>query len=88
MTERLLRELAGDCQERLKWLVCRELGILPGSWLWRLMTARRVLRYACHLALDARGSHRLGGGDVDAQCERGEAAGFDPERFRELGGGL
>lgn len=82
MTEGLLEKLAGDSQERLKWLVCRRLGILPGSWRWRFMSARQVLRFACHLALDAR-ERDLGGGG-----EREAAEGFDMDRFRELGGGL
>lgn len=86
MTERLLEELAGDSLERLKWLVCRRLGILPGSWLWHSMTARRVLRCACHMALDARS--RGGFADGGAESERGAAEGFDWERFRELGGEL
>lgn len=84
MTEKLLEELEGDSLERLKWLVCRELGILPGSWGWYAMTARRVIRFACHLALDTRGR----GGSADAGAERETAAGFDLERFRELGGEL
>lgn len=86
MTEELLEELAGDSMERLKWLVCRELGIAPGSWGWYSMTARRVLRFACHLALDARERAGFSGGAGDE--ERETAAGFDLERFRELGGEL
>ena len=84
MTEKLLQELDGDCMERLKWLVCRRLGIKPGSWGWRRMSARRVIRCACHLALDARGS---AGAADSGGGERASAAGFDLERFRELGGG-
>lgn len=84
MTEKLLEELAGDSLERLKWLVCRQLGIRPGSWGWHTMTARRVIRFACHLALDARGS----GASLDGGAERETAEGFDLERFRELGGEL
>lgn len=83
VTERLLEELAGDCMERLKWVVCRRLGIAPGSWGWYLMSGRRVLRYACHMALDARER----GGEAAAGLEAGTAGGFDLERFRELGGG-
>ena len=87
MTEKLLEELAGDSLERLKWLVGRRLGIVPGSRAWRRLTARRVLRFACHLALDAR--ERGDSGRFDNRDEeRGTAAGFDMERFRELGGEL
>ncbi len=85
MTEKLLDELAGDSPERLKWLVCREVGIAPGSLAWYAMTPRRVLRFACHLALDARERAAFTGGGGD---ERGAAEGFDLERFRELGGEL
>ena len=83
MTEELLEELAGDSLERLKWLVCRELGISPGSWGWYSMTARRVIRFACHLVLDARERAEFAGGE-----ERETAEGFNLERFRELGGEL
>ncbi len=84
MTQRLLEELDGDCLERLKWLVCRRLGILPGSWGWYAMTARRVIRFACHLALDARERGEF----ADGGAERETAEEFDLERFRELGGEL
>lgn len=86
MTDRLLDELAGDCWERLRWVVCRRAGILPGSLTWRLMTRRRTLLLACHLALDAR---EPGAGRLDAAqgAERGVSGGFDMERFQRLGGG-
>ena len=88
MTEKLLEELEGDCLERLRWAVCRRLGILPGSRGWRLMTGRRVLRYACHMALDERERAARGEGDVGARRESGAAGSFDMERFRGLGGGV
>lgn len=78
MTERLLEELDADSVERLKWLVCRRLGIVPGSWSWRLMTGRRAVRLACHMALDARDT--AGAGPEEA----GQGAGFDMERFRAM----
>ena len=86
MTDRLLDELAGDCWERLRWVVCRRLGITPGSRPWRRMTRRRALGLACHLALDERedGGGRPGGAP---DTERGVSGGFDMERFRRLGGG-
>lgn len=87
MTERLLEELAGDWTERLRWVVCRRMGILPGSWGWRIMRGRRVLRYACHMALDERQSGAGGEGGVGSEREAGMAGAFDIERFRELGGG-
>lgn len=84
-SEKLMEKLAGDCMERLRWVVCRRLGILPGTPGWRFMSARRVLKYACHMALDAReNGARMPG----AQRESGSAAEFDMERFRALGGSL
>ena len=79
MTEKLLSELDGDSVERLKWLVCRTLGILPGSLGWYLMSGRRAVRYACHMALDARGRTAA----LEPR-EAGSAAGFDMERFRAM----
>ena len=72
--EKLLEELRRDAPARLKWTVCRYLGIRPGSLAWLLMSRRRVMAWACHIALDAAGN----GAGVD----RNE--GFDPERFRRM----
>ena len=72
--ERLIGELSRDAPARLKWAVCRYLGIRPGSPGWLLMSRRRALAWACHIALDAAES---GVGE-----ERGES--FDPERFRRM----
>lgn len=86
MTEQLLEKLAADCPARLKWLVCRRLGIAPGSLAWRAMSARRVLKYACHLALDERGGTSVRSA-AEPDSENGE---FDLKRFEALsrGGGL
>ena len=72
--ETLLDELRADAPARLKWAVCRYLGIRPGSLGWLLMSRRRALSWACHIALDA-----AGGG---AGAERN--GGFDFERFRQM----
>ena len=72
--EKLLEELRRDAPARLKWTVCRYLGIRPGSLAWLLMSRRRVMVWACHIALDTAGS--------GAGADRNE--GFDPERFRQL----
>lgn len=69
MTE-LLDCLRRDSAARLKWLVCRRLGILPGSREERRMTLRRTVECACHLLLDE-------------GAESGNA-GFDMARFRRL----
>lgn len=70
----LLQELYRDAPARLKWTVCRYLGIRPGSLAWLLMSRRRALAWACHIALDAAGN----GAGADRN------AGFDAERFRQL----
>lgn len=72
--EKLLGELRRDAPARLKWTVCRYLGIRPGSPAWLLTSRRRALAWACHIALDAAGS--------GAGTDRNE--GFDPERFRRM----
>ncbi len=81
MTRKLLGELERDSAERLKWLVCRRLGIMPGSALWHMMTRRRALRYACHMVLDGRGSPDSAG---DGFGESGSGSGFDEARFRRM----
>ena len=72
--EKLLGELRADAPARLKWAVCRYLGIRPGSLGWLLMSRRRALAWACHIALDA--------AEDGVGEERNE--GFDPERFRRM----
>ena len=72
--EKLLGELRADAPARLKWAVCRYLGIRPGSLGWMLMSRRRALAWACHIALDR------------AENSAGEVRneGFDLERFRQM----
>ena len=72
--EELLSQLRRDTPARLKWTVCRYLGIRPGSLAWLLMSRRRVMLWACHIALDTAGN----GAGAD------KSGGFDPERFRQL----
>ena len=72
--EKLLSQLRRDTPARLKWTVCRYLGIRPGSPGWLLMSRRQVMAWACHIALDADGN----GAGTDRNGS------FDPERFRQL----
>ena len=74
VAEKLLNELRRDAPARLKWMVCRYLGIRPGSLAWLLASRRRVMVWACHIALDTAGN---GTGT-------NENEGFDPERFRRM----
>ena len=74
VAEKLLNELRRDAPARLKWTVCRYLGIRPGSLAWLLMSRRRVLAWACHIALDTAGD--------SAGADRNE--GFDLEHFRRM----
>ena len=79
--EDLLRALEKDSFARLKWRVLALLGVCPLSARARLMTRSRVLRCACHLALDA-------GTRAPEEERRGgsDNPNFDMARFAALGG--
>ena len=76
--EKLLSELRADAPARLKWAVCRYLGIRPGSPGWLLMSRRRALAWACHIALDREENgvreERNGGFDLERFLRMREAA--------------
>ena len=71
----LIDVLRAESMERLRHHILREAGIPPLSLRARLISNRRLLRYACHLALDAEES------GAAAQPESGS---FDPERFLKM----
>ena len=73
--EELLARLDRDAMARLKWRVM-QLGIAPLSPRALLLTRRRVIECACHLALDAGAKPESGAENPD----------FDMARFRALGG--
>lgn len=75
MTDSLLQQLNGDHWERLRWLVCRRLGVPP----WRPLSRKTVLKCALHLALDAQDP-------PPPDTERADGSSFDFDRFRQLGG--
>lgn len=75
----LLSALEADPMARLKWRVLGRLGVSPLSLRARLLSRRETLRLACHLALDA-------GAGAGTAGETGSNPGFDPARFRALGG--
>lgn len=82
MTAReLVAELEGDKLERLKWLVLREFGVLPGSAAACELSDEDYLRCGAHLLLDLR-QGRAGNG-----AEEGENPSFDPEQFSGLSEG-
>ena len=78
----LLRALDADPMRRLKWRVMERLDICPASLRARLLTKRRALEYACHLALDA--GERAASANTKAAA--GENPGFDMARFHALAG--
>lgn len=77
---KLMAALAEDPAARLKWRVMGRLGICPASLRARLLTRRKVLECACHLALDAEKAK------TDAPAAE-ENPNFDMARFRALSGG-
>ena len=78
----LLSTLSGDSVKRLKWRVMERLHICPASLRGRLLTKRKALEYACHLALDA--GERTAPAKTKAASN--ENPGFDMARFRALAG--
>ena len=78
----LLDALDRDSVRRQKWRVLERLHICPASLRGRLLTKRRALEYACHLALDA--GERTAA--VKAKAETPFNPGFDMARFRALAG--
>ena len=78
----LLDALDRDSVRRLKWRVMERLHICPASLRGRLLTKRRALEYACHLALDA--GERVPA--VQSNAEPPFNPGFDMARFRALAG--
>ena len=74
MSAALLESLKRDDMARLRFVVCRELGLVPGSLSARLLTRRQVLTLACHLVLE----RERGGGEENSR--------FDMARFYALKG--
>ena len=74
----MLDALAQDSLRRLKWRVMERLHICPASLRALLLTRRRALEFACHLALDA--------GERENGRSKAETVnpGFDMARFRAL----
>jgi hypothetical protein len=77
MTEELLEALDGDARERLRWMVLREFGVLPGSREAKALTDTELLRCAGHMVLDLRRMSRRHG-------EGGRNPTFDTARFERL----
>jgi len=62
---RLLEALRGDPMARLRHAVLKKAGIPPFSLRAAFIGRKQILRYACHLALDAEESGELGAGSFD-----------------------
>lgn len=76
-SEELIEKLAADPLGRLRWRVCREFGIFPGSRAARRMSDREVVRFGAQMVLDRRGNR-------PGDAETGRNGGFDPARFAAL----
>ena len=76
--ESLLASLERDSFSRLRWVVCRRLGISPVSLKARTMGRTRLIICAANLVLDM---GRLPAGEVS---EAGGNPEFDERLFREL----
>ncbi len=76
----LIESLEKDHMERLRWLVLREFGIIPGSKRALCISDWDILRCAAHMVIDSR--------DSDADIgEQGQNGSFDKERFKRLSEG-
>ncbi|MGI5979342.1 MAG: hypothetical protein ACOX66_07585 [Oscillospiraceae bacterium] len=79
--EEMIETLTADPLGRLRWRICREFGIFPGSHAARRMSDRKVLEYGAQMVLDRRERRGL------AQLEAGRNSGFDETKFCELAEG-
>ncbi len=79
--DELIGRLAGDHLERLKWLVLREFGVLPGSKAASELSDEDFLICGAHMVLD----RRLRSGVPSS--EGGLNSSFDEGRFSELSEG-
>lgn len=68
--------------ERLRWLVLRAFGVLPGDAAARNMTDADFVRCGLQMLIDQR---RRSGAGTD---EAGGNPGFEQEKFDALGGGV
>ena len=68
----LMEALNKNSMARLRHAVLKKVGIPPFSLRAVLISDRQILRYACHLALDAE------------QAEEFSSGGFDMKRFQEM----
>ena len=78
--EELLSHLEGDHMARLRWLVLKEFGVLPGSRRAGRLSDEDCIICGAHMVLD-----RLEG-QAPSAGERGVNKGFDESRFCALGG--
>lgn len=79
--EEIIRRLEGDALERLKWLVLREFGVMPGSKTAGELSDEDFIFCGAHMVLDR-------GLRSEAPSGEGERnASFDEERFSQLSGG-
>lgn len=77
--EELIKSVEGDSMARLRWLVLKEFGVLPGSKRAGELSDRDCLLCAAQMVIDRR--ERQG-----ERAEQGENPGFDEGRFCKMGG--
>ena len=78
--EELLDRLEKDSMARLRWLVLKEFGVLPGSKRAGKLSDEDCVICGAHMLLDRLERENALPG------ERGANASFDDGRFRTLGG--
>ncbi len=79
--EELIRQLEGSPVERLKWLVLREFGVLPGSKTAEELSDEDFIVCGAHMVIDRRMRSDAPSGEGGTNCS------FDEERFSQLSGG-
>ena len=75
----IIEGLKKDPLERLKWLVLKSFGVLPGSKMARELSNEDFIFCAANMVIDARGAIE------EKLREGGFNATFDENRFFELG---
>lgn len=80
--EEIIKRLEGNHLERLKWLVLREFGILPGSKMAKEPSDEDFVLCGAHMVLD----NRLRSDFSD--LEEGQNGSFDERRFLAFSEGL
>lgn len=82
--EEIIARLEGDYIARLRWLVLKEFGVLPGSKRAGELSDRELIRCGAQMVLDKRAAREAG--TACGADESGINLAFDNRRFFELKG--